>query len=251
MPNELFRKRLISAVHNAQRCYADAALVDHSGLRGRVREILTSQLLSIVLPAQFKIGAGKIIDCDGAQSSETDIVVYDDSLLPSILYSERDGLFPVEACFISMEVKSRLTATELHDAIAKARRVRSLKYQPGTFDEQHNPKEHILTPVISALFAFEGDLGTKSEFDRYAESDPDWSTNPLLRAVCVVGRGYWWFDLTRKKWVEHSATEELEEVVDFLALAANTVIHSVGRRGRPRLGRYLIRNRPLRFPRDV
>jgi len=247
MPNEIFRRTLISAVHKARRSYADAALVDHTGLRGRVREIVTGELLSTVMPAQFKIGTGKIVDSNGVQSSETDVIVYNDSLLPSILYSERDGIFPVEACFLALEVKSRLTATELDDALAKANRLRSLSYQSGIFDQKHQALQHVMTPAIPALFAFESDLAGKSELERYAERDPDWKKNPLIRAMCVVGRGYWWYDLDPNRWLEHPPTDDAEEVVEFLALAANTVIHSFSRRGQPRLGKYLMTDRPLKI----
>lgn len=248
MPNEIFRRRLVSAVLNAQRSFLDVAAVDHAGIRGRVREIVTGQLLSIVLPSQFKIGTGKIVDCNGAQSAETDVVVYNDSLLPSILYSERDGIFPVEACFLAMEVKSRLTAGELDDAIAKAARLRSLSYQSGMFNDEHEALPHELTPAINALFAFKSDLTGKSELDRYAERDPDWKSNPLLRAICVAGHGYWWFHSKKNRWFEHAPNQNSEEIVEFLALAANTVIHSSSRRGAPRLGKYLIGgDRPVKI----
>lgn len=82
MPNEIFRRRLQAAVQDARRAYADVALLDHMGLRGRVREIVAGGLLNLVLPAPFEIGTGKIVDANGVQSSETDIVVYSKSVLP-------------------------------------------------------------------------------------------------------------------------------------------------------------------------
>lgn len=245
MPNEIFRRRLQAAVQDARRAYADAALLDHMGLRGRVREIVAGGLLNLVLPAPFEIGTGKIVDANGVQSSETDIVVYSKSVLPPILYSSRDGIFPVEACFLALEVKSCLSATELDDTIGKAKRLRELSYIPGVHSPDHQPIAHKLTPVISALFAFESDLTGKSELERYAERDPDWMQNPLIRAICVAGRGYFWFSLEREAWIVHPATDDAEEVVEFLALASNTCVHSLQGRGRPRLGKYLMTDRRL------
>lgn len=245
MPNEIFRRRLQAAVQDARRCYADTALVDHMGLRGRVREIVAGDLLTHVLPAPFEIGTGKIVDSNGVQSAETDVIVYSKSVLPPILYSPRDGVFPAEACFLALEVKSRLSAAELDDTIGKAKRLREISYIPGVHSLDHEAIPHGLTPVISALFAFDSDLVGKSELDRYAERDPDWQENPLVRAICVVGRGYFWFSLERAAWIVHPATDDAEEVVEFLALASNTCVHSLQRRGRPRLGKYLMTERRL------
>lgn len=161
------------------------------------------------------------------------------------MYSSRDGIFPVETCFLALEVKSCLSATELGDTIAKAKRLRELSYIPGIHSSDHLPIAHKLTPVISALFAFESDLIEKSELERYAERDPDWMQNPLIRAICVVGRAYFWFSPEREAWIVHPATDDAEEVVEFLALASNTCVHSLQRRGRPRLGKYLMTDRRL------
>ena len=94
MPNEIFRRRLQNAVNAARQAYADAALMDQMGLRGRVRERVAGSLLNLVLPAPFEIGTGKLVDANGTQSAETDIIVYSKSVLPPILYSSRDGIFP-------------------------------------------------------------------------------------------------------------------------------------------------------------
>jgi len=243
MPNEIFRRRLQAAVQNARRAYTDAALLDHRDFVAAFREIVTEGLLKVVLPEPFQLGTGKIVDAYDVQSSETDIIVYSKSVLPPILYSSRDGIFPAEACFLALEVKSRLTATELDDAINKAKRLRELSYTPGIHSLVHQPLAHNLTPVISALFAFESDLTGKSELERYAERDQDWMQNPLIRAFCIVGRGYFWFSPEQKAWIVHPATDDAEEVLEFLALASNTCVYSLEQRGRPRLGKYLMTNR--------
>lgn len=245
MPNEIFRHRLQTAIQNAQKAYTDASLVDHAGLRGRVREILAEQLLTLVLPSPFEIGTGKIVDSYGAQSAETDIIVYSKSILPPILYSARDGIFPVEASFLALEVKSRLTSFELDDAMTKASRLRKLSYISGLHSPSHEAIAHELTPVISVVFAFGSDLVSKDELERYSERDPEWKSNPLIRAICVIGHGYWWFNKERSSWIVHPPTPDLEEVVEFLALASNTAIYSLKRRGQPRLGKYLMTDRSL------
>jgi hypothetical protein len=197
------------------------------------------------MPSAFEFGAGKIVDSQDRLSAEADVVVYSRSILPPLLYSDRDGVFPVEATFLSVEVKSRLTASEVEDAIRKAERLRELDYISGVYSDQHQGVAHELVPAIQSIFAFESDMVGKSELERYAEKDPDWLANPKVRSVCVVGRGFWWFDPARCGWLEHPATEERDEVVEFLALASNSLINSLQKRGRPRFGQSVFGDRPI------
>jgi hypothetical protein len=50
-----------------------------------------------------------IVDCFGEQSRETDLIIYDPLSLPGIMFSEREGLIPVESVAVAIEVKTKLT----------------------------------------------------------------------------------------------------------------------------------------------
>lgn len=122
MPHSIFRERLLNKIRYAIEEAGAIAHVDHAGLRGRFRELVSSELLLPMLPQGYSIGGGKICDHLGGLSSEADLVIYNASVLPPIMYSAHDGVFPLEACFYSIEVKSRLTAEEVKDAYAKGKR---------------------------------------------------------------------------------------------------------------------------------
>jgi hypothetical protein len=83
-------------------------------------------------------------------------------------------------------------------------------------------------------------VGGKSEIDRYQEYDALFLENPVIPVICVVGRGYWWFNQVEKKWIFHTPSPEFDEVVDFLDGVVNTVPNMIDRRGHPALGWYLI-----------
>src|SRR5882724_8559046 len=110
MANTIYRNRIINNIAHAVREASDAAAVEHPGLVGRIREVTIERLLAPMLPAGFQAGTGKVVNNRGDQSNEVDIVIYNGSVLPPVLYSQRDGVFPIESSYYAIEVKSRLTA---------------------------------------------------------------------------------------------------------------------------------------------
>lgn len=242
MAKQFYRDRLINNIKHALGEARNASKVEHSGMRGRIREIAASDIFSPMLPGGFEIGTGKICDRDGRQSLETDLVIYNRSILPPILYSERDGLFPIEACFYSIEVKSSITAKEVKDAVQKGQRILELRsatevadYDPGTLVVHKS--------VLLALCGFGSDLKESgmTEIERYAKYDPNWNTNPILRVICVAGRGYWYFRFDDSRWMFHPATESYDEVIDFVGGICNSLSTNLDTRKGQRLGYYLIR----------
>lgn len=207
----------------------------HAGEKGRVREILLRQLFRPLLPADVGVGTGFIVAKDGRESTQQDVVLYDRSVLPPALYDTEMGLFPIESVLYTIEMKSVLTRQELlgaHDA-AKA-----LAQYP-LVGKDANATHHGPRP-ISVLFALGSDLTTdgKTESVRYDELRG--SGPPPLSALCVVGRGYWWFDKDKfQRWPERS---EYSEIMGFLGGIMNALpgLWESRRMSRPPLGAYLI-----------
>lgn len=243
MASEVFRNRATDAVQDAARKARSAAAIDHAGLRGRVRELAANDLFRPFLPGSFEIGTGKVVDSWNTQSAETDLIIYSQNVLPPVLYSERDGLFPLEACFYAIEIKSVVTAQEVADTIEKMDRLRAMKYIAGEYDEHGNASDHRVHTVVPTLFGFDSDLPAhKTEWGRYTERDENWRTDPALRAICVIGKGYWRFAGAERGWLFHEPTQRSDEVIDFLSGVANTLPDALVSRRRPRLGKYLMLN---------
>lgn len=237
--NELFRRRIISSIEHALREARDAASHDHPGIRGRIREIVVERLIKPLLPHAYAAGTGTIVDGAGGTSGETDIIVYDRDLLPPILYSDRDGVFPVESALFAIEVKSRLTAHELRDSLRKVGRIDRLSYSSGIHDERGMPQSHYFQKIQPLLFAFASDLEEtgKSELDRYMEVDP--SPDASIPNLCVVGRGFWWQE-NSGHWCFQPASPDHDEVILALALIVNSLPVISSTRGQPRFGWYIL-----------
>jgi hypothetical protein len=240
MPNKIYRDRVINQIDYAVKEAKNATDVAHQGLTGKIRELSASNIFAPLLPAGFEIGTGKICDESGNLSDETDIIIYNRSILPPVMYSGRDGVFPIEACFYSIEVKSKVTASEIQDAIRKGRQLLNLYYMSSNKDKEQN-----LSLAILAFFAFDSDLSETgiSELERYAKYDSQWSKAPILKTICVAGKGYWYYDQTDNSWIFHAPTQSYDEVVDFTSGITNTLVTAQLRKAL--LGRYLMLERSV------
>lgn len=244
MANKIFRQHATDLIHAAVRKAQAAGDIDHPGMRGRLREIATDELFAPFLPADFRIGSGKVTDAQGLHSSESDLIIHNPRLLPPVLYtpSGRKGIFPVEACFYVVEVKSRATSSEVADAVAKAARMRQLSYRSGWYSESGIELRTTIPRVAPVLFSFGSDLsaGGKTELERYSEHDPEWKSDPLIVGFCVAGVGCWHFSGGERRWRFWKPTPDYDEVIAFIGGVANTLPGFLESRRSPRLGHYLI-----------
>lgn len=236
MPNALYRNRLVNKIHYAVNEARNAAAVRHPGLIGRIRELAAEEILRPILPASFTVGTGKIVDRNGALSAEVDLVVYNRDLLPALMYSDRDGLYPIESAYYAFEIKSECSSTALRDTIEKTRQIIAL---------DHSRKENYQgnkSPTGSVFFAFGSDLAgdAKSELARYQEMDPAWKEDPVVKVMCIVGRGYWYFG-GQSRWMYQRATKNFAEVLILVSHVVNTLVRRpiVSDRPAPLFGDYL------------
>lgn len=237
MPNALYRGRIINEIQYAVLEARNAAHLQHSGLVGKVRELVAERLLRPILPTAFEVGTGKIVDRNGGLSAETDLIIYSRELLPPLLYSPRDGLYPIESAYYAFEIKSDASSAALRDAIGKARQLAALDHSRKDIYRGNN------TPVVSVFFAFGSDLDSqeKTEFDRYKEYDPDWRDDPVITVICVVGRGYWYYAAREKHWRWQPASDTYDEVLILLSQMVTTLVRPpfLSNRPWPAFGEYL------------
>ena len=185
------------------------ASLDHSGEKGRIREILIRSLFQPLFPADLGVGTGFIITADGQVSTQQDIILYDRATLPPALVDDTTGFFPIESALYTIEIKSKLTVGELsktHDVFKKLASFQLLDGRGKLNGQGPRP--------INAIYALSTDLQQKgkSELRRYQEvrgEDP-----PFVHAICVVGRGYW--HLKDEEYHEWPETSRHAETIAFI-----------------------------------
>jgi Domain of unknown function (DUF6602) len=247
------RVRIEAALASAEHAVA----IDHPGLVGTIREILVRELLRPILPPNVSIGTGKIVDHVGTASAEVDIVLYDRSLMPPLLYGQSGdlGVFPVEACIYAIQVKSTSTAGNLDQVIEQGRSLGDLTY----LREACGPNGHPINRVMPLYFAFKSDLGNPTadqddapEITRWVgrhnpadfqfedvRDDDAWIALPFppIRILCVVGQGYGFYN--GRHYSTYKSDGAAGEVVALITGIANTLLGFGTRRLSLPFGYYL------------
>jgi len=132
-----------ASIRRALDVAAEAAHLDHDGLRGRAREIFVNDMLTPLLYPTMGTCTGVVIDSEGRQSGQTDVIVFDRRIVPPLLVSASEGMIPAESVLFTIEVKSRLDYGELVKSVKWGCSMKAL-----AFDPEMAPR---LPPEIQAL----------------------------------------------------------------------------------------------------
>ena len=138
--------------------------ISHNGQKGRARELFVSNILKPYLSPNMGICTGVVINREGQQSGQIDVIVYDQRILPPLMLADGEGYIPCESVLATIEVKSRLKLEELIKGIKSGISVKELGLG-SLISKTETPN---VTP--SFIFAFNSDLNRKSEKDRLLES---------------------------------------------------------------------------------
>lgn len=203
---EYITNKIATAKRNADSLCAN---IGHRGMEGEIRELAMRECIEPFLTQSYSCGTGKVIDTYQAISDQIDLVVYHRKVAPPILISRDLGLFPVECVRYVFEIKSTLTATELKDANKKFRSIRNLKSFPR-IDSKGNLTHGALPSTV--LFAFSSDIAG-SEIERYMKHTED--DRPPCTVLCVLGKGYWFYDGATQKWHGADTADATIQNVEF------------------------------------
>ncbi|HIC8860082.1 TPA: DUF6602 domain-containing protein [Aeromonas hydrophila] len=170
----------------------------HQGLKGAFNESELSSLIKDVIPSRYKVTKGFIENHNNEQSNETDIIIYDDEILPPYIKNDL-SVIPVEAVKYAFEVKSTLDATELKTTIGKFSRLREIG---------------VTAPTV--LFAFSSDV-KGSELARYKKNENEFYTNPKISVLCVSGKAYYY------KTVKELYLKDFISKTDWLKMMSSAI----------------------------
>lgn len=98
----------------------------HRGAAGDRREDLVTNFLEHHLPKRFGVRRGFAISSDGWASKQADVLVVDQDNNAPLHPASSHELWPVEAVYALVEVKTRLPPRELKDAVDKCRHFKRL-----------------------------------------------------------------------------------------------------------------------------
>ena len=94
-------------------------LIPTSGEIGTLIEEMFRSYLVEVLPEKIGVSHGFVMDSEGGESQQMDIILYDKMSTPRIFTSTAANVFPVETTYACGEIKTRFNTKELEDSFKK------------------------------------------------------------------------------------------------------------------------------------
>ncbi len=113
----------------------------HNGLKGEGNEAAIRELIRKFIPKRYGVSTGILIDKNGNQSKQCDIIIYDNHNYPEIFTLSNVHLFPVDLVYAVIEVKTTLNITQAKLAIDNIKAANNLDYIKDSF--RVNPVEPI------------------------------------------------------------------------------------------------------------
>ena len=210
--------------------YASSKSIHHGPTVGEARERFLKEYLQEKLPGRIGIDRGIIISTKSdEQSKQVDLVLYDREKCPMI-YNQGDAkLFPVEAVYGAIEVKSRLSKDKLEQGFNN---IVSAKDRLMRGRIARNGQEHYMLGVIFAYELCDNSLDTLRDNLIELEKDVDpwlWPDLIIVNNQGLIYRSGIKDDLRRanlEQWplmaihFEHDTLfEAFVQINDFLTFA--------------------------------
>ena len=126
--------------------------ISHPGSKGNATEQHWIGFLRTYLPDRYKVDKAFVIDAEGAQSNEIDIVIYDGMYTPFIFNQDGCKFIPAESVYAVFEVKQEITKDYIEYAAERIESVRKLKRTSIGMVASGSPKPaRLLTKIIGGI----------------------------------------------------------------------------------------------------
>jgi len=169
--------------------------LSHAGLKGEANEETVREFLKQYLPRTLDITTGMLVDSNGNQSRQLDIIISDAVKTPIFFQSEETRVIPVECAYAVIEVKAFLDKSELEKSYENMKSVKSLSkkafFKPKGVISHINTlygKEWDFWPIHYFVFAYDS-KGLDSVLDNlnnYQQAD---DIPKRIDAICVLEKG--------------------------------------------------------------
>jgi len=169
--------------------------LSHAGLKGEANEETVRKFLRQYLPKTLDITTGMLVDSNGNQSRQLDIIICDTVKTPIFYQSRETRVIPIECAYAVIEVKAFLDKSELEKSYENMKSVKSLSkkafLKPKGVISHTNTlygKEWDFWPIHYFVFAYNS-TGLDSVLDNlnnYQQAD---DIPKRIDAICVLEKG--------------------------------------------------------------
>ena len=171
------------AARKLRASFEELANIPHRGEKGGQAEEIVRRFLNDHLPRRFAAAGGFILDQKDQLSKQTDVIVYDAFNCPVYRADEGAGIFPNDNVAAVVEVKSRLDADRLAEAIENIAAAKRLVKIHG---DEHGPEQWA---TLGCVFAFESALTLDTICEKYRELLSGTTFGLHIDLMLVLDRG--------------------------------------------------------------
>lgn len=168
---------------------AGAEVAGHTGVQGQGTEDQWRKVLKDVLPVRYQVSAAIVVDSEGGQSEQIDVVIRDDHFSP--LFWEYGGhlYVPAESIYAVFEVKPEMNRDYLLYASKKIASVRKLARTSTSFGWARGPMEaRTLPPILGGFLA--ADCAWAQPFgDPFRRAVTATDPDEQIDLGCILGNG--------------------------------------------------------------
>lgn len=194
--HKALKTKFESSIRKMMNHFFESQSFNHALTKGEEREVPFINFLSTNLPSVYSAVNGEVIDLSETSSPQLDVMLFDSSKnIP--FYSGEKTILPAEALLASIEVKSKLTKSEIRKTLKSVQLLKSLKPFGKELDksiQRRDPNDEVTCRYFHCVYAYATDLSAKNwaqkEFDRIkavaAEEKIDYK---MLDRVVIIGRG--------------------------------------------------------------
>ena len=138
--------------------------ISHGTTVGNASELNWINMFRKYLPTRYSVDSGHVLDSQGHQSDQIDIVIYDRHYSPFFFNKNNIKYFPAESVYAVLEVKQDLTKKNIEYAGKKAASVRRLHWTSDVIIHlggMHRPRKpfRILAGILTLKSGWNPPLG--------------------------------------------------------------------------------------------
>lgn len=168
-----------------------SGLIDHALTKGEFRESEAIAAFRPHLPTRYALSSGIVVNSDGEQSRQQDLLIADSFASPPFLASGGIGVFPVEVIAATLQIKSQIDATSIYDAVenvASLKRLATESQRVGWISHADGGMAVVSTTSkpFAAIFAFAHAGSRDTLFRSYVEAILELPESDRTNALCVL-----------------------------------------------------------------
>lgn len=185
----------------------------HAPTKGNAEEDVWMEWIEQYLPKRYTINRGFVLDSKGYQSQQLDIIIFDRQYSP-LIYKQCDTiLVPIESVYAVIEVKTKISKTEMEDAGQKIASVRQLYRSPSQpvwhAGGKHAPKKHGY--IYGYVVAISSSWQDKGLWENIKSNLPR-SKDYFIDGGCIVNSGSFAANYKKQK-ITISNTESKDQAL--------------------------------------